>query len=112
MMRLVCLIRSTRTMVLWRARIYGPMSQGSGTPYCATSASRRLWARADDNSPGGSPCILIDGLSSHAAVGLGKNLFPFFARALDLAPDFFDEKVRIQYFYFLTCASLDYVGRP
>lgn len=33
--------------------------------------------------------------SSHAAVGLGKNLFPLFARALDLAPDFFDDKVRI-----------------
>ena len=31
--------------------------------------------------------------SSHAAVGLGKNLFPLFARALDLAPDFFDDKV-------------------
>ena len=33
--------------------------------------------------------------SSHAAVGLGKNLFPLFARALDLDPDFFDDKVRI-----------------
>lgn len=33
--------------------------------------------------------------SSHAAVGLGKNLFPLFARALDLAPEFFDDKVRI-----------------
>ncbi|KAH9015706.1 2OG-Fe-II oxygenase [Lactarius hengduanensis] len=30
----------------------------------------------------------------HAAVGLGKNLFPLFARALDLAPDFFDDKTR------------------
>lgn len=30
----------------------------------------------------------------HAAVGLGKNLFPLFARALDLAPDFFDNKTR------------------
>ena len=39
---------------------------------------------------------LIDILSSHAAVGLGKNLFPLFARALDLAPDFFDHKVRIR----------------
>lgn len=38
---------------------------------------------------------MVDILSSHAAVGLGKNLFPLFARALDLAPDFFDDKVRI-----------------
>jgi hypothetical protein len=38
---------------------------------------------------------LVNILSSHAAVGLGKNLFPLFARALDLAPDFFDDKVRI-----------------
>ncbi|KAI0265683.1 Clavaminate synthase-like protein [Gloeopeniophorella convolvens] len=30
----------------------------------------------------------------HAAVGLGKHLFPLFARALDLAPDFFDDKTR------------------
>jgi len=30
----------------------------------------------------------------HAAVGLGKNLFPLFARALDLSPDFFDDKTR------------------
>ncbi|KAH9060198.1 2OG-Fe-II oxygenase [Lactarius vividus] len=28
----------------------------------------------------------------HAAVALGKNLFPLFARALDLPPDFFDDK--------------------
>ena len=28
-------------------------------------------------------------------MGLGKNLFPLFARALDLAPEFFDDKVRI-----------------
>lgn len=39
--------------------------------------------------------VLVDVLSSHAAVGLGKNLFPLFARALDLSPDFFDDKVRI-----------------
>jgi len=30
----------------------------------------------------------------HAAVGLGKNLFPLFARSLDLSPDFFDDKTR------------------
>ncbi|KAI0292201.1 Clavaminate synthase-like protein [Multifurca ochricompacta] len=30
----------------------------------------------------------------HAAVALGKNLFPLFARALDLAPDFFDDKTQ------------------
>jgi len=30
----------------------------------------------------------------HAAVGLGKNLFPLFARSLDLPPDFFDDKTR------------------
>jgi len=34
-------------------------------------------------------------LPSHAAVGLGKCLFPLFARSLDLSPDFFDDKVRI-----------------
>lgn len=39
--------------------------------------------------------VLVDILFSHAAVGLGKNLFPLFARALDLAPDFFDDKVRM-----------------
>ena len=39
------------------------------------------------------PRVFADILSSHAAVGLGKNLFPLFARALDLAPDFFDDKV-------------------
>lgn len=42
---------------------------------------------------------------SHAAVGLGKDLFPLFARALDLAPDFFDDKVRI-----LLLADLHYHG--
>jgi hypothetical protein len=31
---------------------------------------------------------------SHAALGLGKSLFPLFARSLDLAPHFFDDKVR------------------
>ncbi|KAI0274309.1 2OG-Fe-II oxygenase [Russula aff. rugulosa BPL654] len=30
----------------------------------------------------------------HAAVGLGKNLFPLFARALDLSPEFFDDKTQ------------------
>ncbi|KAF8272609.1 2OG-Fe(II) oxygenase [Lactarius quietus] len=30
----------------------------------------------------------------HAAVDLGKNLFPLFARALELTPDFFDDKTR------------------
>ncbi|KAH9972006.1 2OG-Fe-II oxygenase [Lactifluus volemus] len=30
----------------------------------------------------------------HAAVGIGRNLFPLFARALDLAPGFFDDKTR------------------
>ncbi|KAI0251108.1 Clavaminate synthase-like protein [Lactifluus subvellereus] len=30
----------------------------------------------------------------HGAVGLGKDLFPLFARALDLAPCFFDDKTR------------------
>ena len=30
---------------------------------------------------------------SHAAVGLGKNLFPLFMHALDLSPDFFDDEV-------------------
>jgi hypothetical protein len=39
--------------------------------------------------------VLVDILSSHAALCLGKNLFPLFARALDLSPDFFDDKVRI-----------------
>jgi hypothetical protein len=39
---------------------------------------------------------LVDILFSHSAVGLGKNLFPLFARALDLAPDYFDDKVRIR----------------
>jgi len=30
----------------------------------------------------------------HAAVCLGKNLFPLFARSLDLSPDFFNDKTR------------------
>jgi len=34
-------------------------------------------------------------LPSHAALGLGKSLFPLFARSLDLSPDFFGDKVRI-----------------
>ena len=32
---------------------------------------------------------------SHAAVRLGKYLFPLFALALDLPEDFFDGKVRV-----------------
>jgi hypothetical protein len=43
---------------------------------------------------------------SHAAVGLGKNLFPLFARSLDLASDFFNDKVRT---LLLTSDGLDYV---
>ncbi len=31
---------------------------------------------------------------SHAAVDVGKSLFPLFALALDLSEDFFDDKVR------------------
>lgn len=32
-------------------------------------------------------------MHSHAAVALGKKLFPLFALALDLPEDFFDDKV-------------------
>ncbi len=73
--------------------MYGPMSRVLGKHYCATSASCRLLAFADENNRRYSRLDLS--LSSHAAVGLGKNLFPLFARALDLAPDYFDNKVRV-----------------
>ena len=48
---------------------------------------------------------------SHAAVGLGKSLFPLFARSLDLDPDFFDDKVRTGVPADYSTGSLDYVGR-
>jgi|SRR5712671_4633557 len=57
---------------------------------CATLLVRLALAGVDD--PGSSADLFL--LPSHAAVGLGKNLFPLFARALDLSPDFFDDKVR------------------
>lgn len=37
---------------------------------------------------------------SHAAVKLGRSLFPIFALALDLSEDFFEDKVRVD----LTCS--------
>ena len=57
--------------------------------------------------PGGCPEVLVsivspsgplsqsgaDGAVSHAAVQLGKSLFPLFAAALDLPENFFDDKV-------------------
>jgi hypothetical protein len=70
--------------------MYGLMCRGSGKPCFGISASRRLIILK-----GSCSRVLVDILSSHAAVGLGKNLFPLFARALDLTPDFFDDKVRI-----------------
>ena len=33
-------------------------------------------------------------MTSHAAVRLGRNLFPLFAAALDLPEDFFDDKTK------------------
>jgi len=81
----VCPMTADQTMVLWQGRMYGQMSQDSGSPCYNTSApSRDL-----KDSP------LNHMLYSHAAVGLGKSLFPLFARSLDLSPDFFDDKVRI-----------------
>ncbi len=36
------------------------------------------------------------GCFSHAAVSLGKNLFPLFALALDLPENFFEDKVDLK----------------
>lgn len=41
-----------------------------------------------------SPFLRLTCLRSHAAVELGKKLFPLFALALNLPEDFFDDKVR------------------
>jgi hypothetical protein len=64
----------------------GPWVQGINTALLV----RPALASVDDL--GSSVHLFL--LPSHAAVGLGKRLFPLFARALDLAPDFFDDKVR------------------
>ena len=40
------------------------------------------------------PSLSHSPIISHAAVGVGKLLFPIFALALDLPEDYFDDKVR------------------
>ena len=75
-----------QTMALWRVQTYGQMSQGLGDPCCVTSASLASCFPWKTH-------LSIILLPSHAAVCLGKNLFPLFARSLDLSPDFFDDKV-------------------
>jgi len=96
----VCSTTADQTMVLWRGRTYGQMSRDSGSPCYNISASRRDLK----DSP------LNHMIHSHAAVGLGKSLFPLFARSLDLSPDFFDDKVRIC--RSLSSSRLEYVEQP
>jgi hypothetical protein len=66
--------------------------QASETPFCAISPSINDCLDA---------IVDID-FTSHAAVMLGRALFPFFALALDLPENFFDNKVNltpIHYFF-------------
>ena len=69
----------------WRVQTSGPMDSRISDKLSSSTSQPKFFP---------PPSRLLFTHPSHAAVGVGRFLFPIFALALDLPEDFFGDKVR------------------